>query len=444
LPAPPGPPIPPAPPGPSGAASRPDPGSGLFRPLFRARTWLETTHLLLDLPVGIAVFTVVVTMISLAMGLLVTLIGIPLLMATIYSGRLVGIVERWRARTFLGTELRPFRPLDLTGSLWDKIKRTFGDGPGWRGIAYGMLILPWGILTFTLVVVCWSIALTGATAPVWGIWARPQFSDTYVLTGWGRLGYTAGVFVIGVALLILTPRIVHGLAVIGRGMIRLFLSPGREEELTERVEQLTVSRAASVEGAATELQRIERDLHDGAQQRLVALAMDLGLARERLEAGGDPARATELVVKAHEESKLAIAELRELVRGIHPTVLSDRGLDAALSALAARSPVPVDLDVDVSERPAPAVEAAAYFVVAEALTNVAKHSRARHAWVSITQREGDLVVEIRDDGVGGATIAPRGGLSGLRDRVTAIDGRLRIASPAGGPTMIVAELPCAS
>ena len=426
------------------AAARSDPGRGVFRPLFRGRTWLETTHLLLDLPVGIATFTVVVTLISLSFGLLVTLIGIPLLMATIFSGRLIGIVERWRARTFLGTELRAFRPLDLRGSLWRKIKKTLGDGPGWRGIAYGVLMLPWGILTFTLTVVLWSVAVTSATAPIWGLWARPQFGDTYVLTGWGRVGYTAGVFVIGVVLLAVVPRIVHGLAVIGRGMIRLFLSPGREEELSERVEQLTVSRAASVEGAATELQRIERDLHDGAQQRLVALAMDLGLARERLEAGGDPARATELVAKAHEESKLAIAELRELVRGIHPAVLSDRGLDAALSALAARSPVPVDLDADLDERPPAAVEAAAYFVVAEALTNVAKHSRARHAWVSITQHDGDLVVEIRDDGIGGAIIAPRGGLSGLRDRVTAIDGRLRIASPEGGPTMIVAELPCAS
>ena len=425
------------------AAARSVPGRGVFRPLFRGRTWLETTHLLLDLPVGIATFTVVVTLISLSVGLLVTLIGIPLLMATIFSGRLIGIVERWRARTFLGTDLGAFRPLDLRGSLWRKIKTTLGDGPGWRGIAYGVLMLPWGILTFTLTVVLWSVAVTSATAPIWGLWARPQFDDTYVLTGWGRVGYTAGVFVIGVVLLAVVPRIVHGLAVIGRGMIRLFLSPGREEELSERVEQLTVSRAASVEGAATELQRIERDLHDGAQQRLVALAMDLGLARERLEAGGDPARATELVTKAHEESKLAIAELRELVRGIHPAVLSDRGLDAALSALAARSPVQVDLDADLDERPPAAVEAAAYFVVAEALTNVAKHSRARHAWVSITQHDGDLVVEIRDDGIGGATIAPRGGLSGLRDRVTAIDGRLRIASPEGGPTMIVAELPCA-
>ncbi len=157
-----------------------------------------------------------------------------------------------------------------------------------------------------------------------------------------------------------------------------------------------------------------------------------------------PPAPPELVVRAHEESKLAISELRDLVRGIHPTVLSDRGLDAALSALAARSPVPVEVDVALADRPPAPIEAAAYFVVAEALTNVAKHSHARHAWVNVSQRDGELVVEIRDDGVGGATPAPRGGLSGLRDRVTAVDGRLRIASPEGGPTMIVAELPCAS
>jgi signal transduction histidine kinase len=419
-------------------------GRGVLRPLFQGRTWRETAFLLLDLPVGILTFTVVVTMFSVSVGLLITLIGLPLLVATVWIGRLFGVMERGRSNALLGTHLRGFTRPDLSGSLWSKAKKVLGDGPGWRGLAYGVLMLPWGIITFTLTVTFWAAALGGIATPIASIWAPPQFGEDYVLTGWGLFGWDAGMFVVGVLLLILTPRVVQGLSAVGRGMIRVFLSPGREEELTQRVEELTVSRGAAVEGAATELSRIERDLHDGAQQRLVALAMDLGMARERLESGADPARATELVVRAHEESKQAISELRDLVRGIHPTVLSDRGLDAALSALAARSPVPVEVDVALPTRPPAPIEAAAYFVVAEALTNVAKHSHARHTWVHVSQRDGDLVVEIRDDGVGGATIAPRGGLSGLRDRVTAVDGRLRIASPEGGPTMIVAELPCAS
>ena len=227
-------------------------------------------------------------------------------------------------------------------------------------------------------------------------------------------------------------------------MIEAFLSPGHEVQLKERVQQLQVSRDASVDSASAELRRIERDLHDGAQQRLVSLAMNLGLAKERLANGGDPQRAVELVDRAHDEAKQAISELRDLVRGIHPAVLTDRGLDAALSSLVARSPVPIDLTIVLAARPPAAVEAAAYFVVAEALTNIAKHSRATHGWVSI-RRQGDwLDLDIRDDGVGGAVERPGGGLSGLRDRVLAAEGDLRIASPDGGPTMILVRLPCAS
>ncbi|HRE00026.1 MAG TPA: histidine kinase, partial [Ilumatobacteraceae bacterium] len=220
-------------------------------------------------------------------------------------------------------------------------------------------------------------------------------------------------------------------------------------ELRQRVSQLTVSRDASVEGASTELRRIERDLHDGAQQRLVGLAMDLGLARDRIERGEDPERVAEMVTRAHDEAKLAIGELRQLVRGIHPQVLTDRGLDAALSALAARSPVPVDIDVRLATRPPGAVEAAAYFVVAESLANIAKHSRATRASVRVAeqQRPADgrwVTVEIYDDGVGGASEHPGGGLAGLRDRVEAVEGRLRISSPDGGPTVLAVELPCGS
>jgi signal transduction histidine kinase len=225
-----------------------------------------------------------------------------------------------------------------------------------------------------------------------------------------------------------------------RGLIRGLLGRSSTEALEQRVTELQESREASVDAAEAERRRIERDLHDGAQQRLVALAMDLGLARQRLERTGDAATA-DLVGQAHDEAKRAITELRQLVRGIHPAVLTDRGLDAALSAVAARCPVPVDLQVMLPARPPAAIKATAYFVVTEALTNVAKHSHARVARVHVFRRDGWLVVDVADDGVGGAAIERAGGLAGLRDRVRAVEGILRLASPPGGPTSLLAELP---
>jgi signal transduction histidine kinase len=227
------------------------------------------------------------------------------------------------------------------------------------------------------------------------------------------------------------------------GIHALLARRGGDEhaELTERVETLTSSRAGAVDAQAAELRRIERDLHDGAQARLVALAMDLGMAREKLAT--EPADAEALMVEAHEKAKRALVELRDLARGIHPAVLSDRGLDAALSALAAGSPVPVDVDVEIDERLPPAIEGAAYFVVAESITNAAKHSGASAVRLHVAREGGALVVEVADDGAGGAD-AGGNGLRGLRSRVEALDGRLSVASPSGGGTLVRAELPCAS
>jgi signal transduction histidine kinase len=196
-----------------------------------------------------------------------------------------------------------------------------------------------------------------------------------------------------------------------------------------------------MDAAATERVRMERDLHDGAQQRLVSLAMELGRAQAKFDT--DPAGARDLIDRAHKEAKEALVELRDLVRGVHPPVLSDRGLDAALSGLAALSPIPVTVTVDLSQRPSLTIESIAYFVVAESLANITKHAHAQHASVDVN-REGDtLRVLVRDDGVGGAN--PTGkGLTGLADRVSGVDGRLTITSPAGGPTTVDVELPCAS
>jgi signal transduction histidine kinase len=225
------------------------------------------------------------------------------------------------------------------------------------------------------------------------------------------------------------------------GALALALLGPSDNQLRARVEALQASRDRAVDSAEAERRRIERDLHDGAQQRLVALAMDLGMARAKLET--DPAAATALVGEAHEEAKRALAELRDLARGIHPAVLADRGLDAAISALAARSPVPVGVDVTAGRLPGP-VESTAYFVVAEALTNAAKHAVASEIGVRITRHRDLLIVEVIDDGIGGADPTEGTGLRGLADRVAAVDGHLTITSPAGGPTVVRAELPCGS
>jgi signal transduction histidine kinase len=422
----------------------------LIRPIAQARTWKETLHLLLDLPAGIVWFTAVVTGLSLSVGLLaVFLLGIPIFLATLLFARVISVVDRWRAKTFLGLRLAsPFRPL-TGGSLWSRTKRLAGDVAAWKALAYGVLMLPIGIFTFTVTVTLWATTLSLLTAGAWG-WALPEggvrFGDDVRNTGLlVNTWYEYLVLVlVGMVLLIATLWAIRGLAALSRLFDRAMLGPSAHAALTERVTQLDRSRAASVDASEQELRRIERDLHDGAQQRLVALALDLGLARQRLADGLPAEQVAGLVDQAHEEAKQAIAELRDLVRGIHPAVLTDRGLDAALSAVAARSPVPVEVDVELPVRPPPAVETTAYYVAAEALTNVAKHARASRASIRIRQADDVVVVEVGDDGRGGAQIGDAGGLAGLRDRVLGIEGTLRVASPPGGPTMLVAELPCES
>ena len=218
------------------------------------------------------------------------------------------------------------------------------------------------------------------------------------------------------------------------------LNPARERELTERVDELTRTRRGALDVQAAELRRIERDLHDGAQARLVSLSMLVGRAEDQL---ADRPEVAALVRRAREEAGAAIGELRDLARGIAPPVLADRGLNAAVQALGVRAPMPVDVEVPDARRPPPVVETAAYFVVAEALTNVAKHAGGAPARVVVTRDAQRLVVEISDTGPGGAN-PQGGGLTGLRHRVEAIDGTLLVDSPAGGPTTIRAEMPCGS
>jgi signal transduction histidine kinase len=403
----------------------------VYKPLVERRTWSWTAQLLANLPLGIAWFTVFIVGLSITLGLVSSIVLAPvavaLLVLTLSIARGIGEIERRRARALLDIDPLAPPPRRRAEGVWPSIKVAVADGVAWKAVGYGMVLIFWGSLTFSLGLAAWIAPVAFATS-AFGV-ALPV----------GLL-----FLIIAAALLALAPLIVRGLATIDKHLVLALLAEDRTAALERRVDELTVSRDATVDVSAAELRRIERDLHDGAQQRLVALAMDLGLAKARLEAGADPQQATELVGRAHDEAKRAVVELRELVRGIHPAVLTDRGLDAALSALAARSPVPVTIDVQLDRRPSPPVEAAAYFIVAEALTNVAKHSNAGWADVRVRMNNGTLRIAIQDDGVGGAKVVPGGGLAGLADRVASAEGRWRLASPPGGPTSIMVELPCAS
>jgi signal transduction histidine kinase len=262
--------------------------------------------------------------------------------------------------------------------------------------------------------------------------------DGYLAHGTGAMAVSV---LAGVLLLLAAPQVTRGLAIMDAAVGVLLLGSTDRAGLTARIGELETSRARVMDAAEAERRRIERDLHDGAQQRLVSLAMELGRAKAKFSA--DPEAAAAIVGQAHEQAKEALAELRNLVRGVHPPVLSDRGLDAALSGLAALSPVPVTVRVDLKARPPASVEAIAYFVVAEALTNVAKHAHASRAEVTVSRSGDQLALVIYDDGVGGADPAGQG-LSGLAARVAGVDGRLWVTSPAGGPTSVEVVLPCGS
>jgi signal transduction histidine kinase len=249
--------------------------------------------------------------------------------------------------------------------------------------------------------------------------------------------------VVGVLGLVLAaPWASLGIASLEGGLARRLIGSRSDKEVEAQLRDVERRRSAAVDSAEAERRRIERDLHDGAQQRLVALAAELGAARTKFDT--DPEAARALVEDAHEEAKAALKEIRDLVRGIHPVILEDRGLDAALSAVVARSPVPVRLEVSLTPRPAAEVESAAYFVVSEALTNVARHAQATRAEVAIARAGNRLVIEVRDDGIGGADASVGTGLQGLRERVVGLGGDLHVISPPGGPTTISVELPCAS
>jgi signal transduction histidine kinase len=471
-----------------------EPAGSLLRRILRApftrRAWAELAYAIVSVPlaVGALVFTVP------------TLINGPLWAASAPGVRKLGAAHRSLARALLGEDVPPPPPLrpykyvnvrtpdaDRLTALAEakdaKVKRrgsrvriiglpasqiveltteehiaidalrpeskTAGwyagairDRHAWLARSYFALKLP--IAGFELVVAA-GFRLAGLFYLTYPIWQ--EFAKAGPGLGSGNPVPLAGSFLfvpLGAFLLLAAPWLAHGVTELDRTLIRGMLGPGAPDsaELAERVRDLEVTRARAVDDSAARLRSIERDLHDGAQAQLVALAMKLGLAKEKLGDAAPPdlTRVAQLVDDAHRSAIAAIAELRTLARGIHPSVL-DNGLADALTTLAERSAVPVELVTDIPERPSAAIETIAYFSAAELLANVAKHSGARHATLEAVHVPGLLRIRVTDDGHGGASPVPDGGLRGLAERARTVDGQLDIDSPAGGPTVMTVELP---
>ncbi|MFE9820925.1 sensor histidine kinase [Streptomyces sp. NPDC005791] len=409
-----------------------------------ARTWRELGYLVLSLPISVVLFSFAVTMVSLGMGMLITFLGIPILAAGLAMCRGFGVMERGRARGLLRLEVADPAPVRGKGGLMSWVGAVLKSGVSWRHLLYAVLHMPWAVFAFTVAVTFWSYGWAAFTYPLWR-WVFPVYASVDGIQLYGDATHQiyldspfelAVTSTLGLALVLVTPWIVRGLVSVDRLMVLGLLGPSR---LASRVSELESDRGVVVDTAAADLRRIERDLHDGAQARLVALAMDLGLAKEKLT--DDPEAAARMVDEAHGEVKVALQELRDLARGIHPAVLTDRGLDAALSAIASRCTVPVKVVVDLESRPAQAIEGIAYFTVSELLQNVSKHARATRASVDVWRAADRLMLQVTDDGRGGAGVSTGSGLAGLTERLDAVDGVLVVDSPAGGPTTVTAELP---
>ncbi|MGP3973398.1 sensor histidine kinase [Streptomyces sp. 8N114] len=428
-------------------------------PLSR-KTMRELTYVVTGLPLAGIAFCYAFGALMLGTALLITFVGLPVLAAGLAGCRALGHLERGRARALLGLEVgepEPVRTLRRSSGLMSWIGALLRSGVSWRHLLYALLHLPWAFLGGGTGVLAWCTGWAMFTLPLWE-WISPgeyihlpplrASSDgltsvssseegSVVLHG----GVALALFsVLGLVIVLLTPWLIRGLVQVDKLLVSGLLGPSR---LAARVSQLESDRGVVVDTAAADLRRIERNLHDGAQARLVSLAMELGLAKEKLQddPDPDPQAVAAVIDEAHGEVKLALQELRDLARGIHPAILTDRGLGPALSALAARCTVPVSVTVELAQRPVAAIEGIAYFTVSELLQNISKHSAARHGSVEIWRSEQRLLIQVTDDGKGGVQVEDGSGLAGLADRLRAVDGLLAVRSPVGGPTMVTAELP---
>lgn len=413
----------------------------------------RTAYLLTGLPIATAAFALIVTGLSLAAGLLVTVVGFPVAAATLALATTFGRLERAR----LAAAGHPLPPLVLARPAGSGLRRAFSwlaEPQRWLAVLHALGGFVLTVITWSITVTWWAVAAGGLTYWLWQGWL-PEDDDagntSLVELLHLSMSESLAYFILGVVFAATLPVVLRGLMSAHVGWGRLLLAGESRRALEQRVTGLEASRSAAVAAEAQSLRRLERDLHDGPQQRLLRLGMDLASAERRLD--DDPEQAREILAQARTQTAEALAELRQLSRGIAPPILADRGLEAALSSVVARSTVPTGLVVDLEgRRPPAAAESAAYYVVCEALTNVAKHAGASRAAVRIGYRwEGLgtadeaawLTAEVEDDGVGGAAVAKGHGLAGLADRVAGLGGRLEVLSPEGGPTVVTAALPWA-
>ena len=395
-----------------------------FGPMVAREPWVATGYLLASAFVAVAWLVVAAVVVAVSIPLVILVVGIPAVVAMLGGLVRLGGLDRRRAR-WLGAEIAA--PEIVRGGSWVAWRSRFADPVRWRALAYfaSALFVHW--ILFALSVVAWGGALYLVTFPIWG-WA----------VGVGPLGMVVSV-IAGVALAGVGPRAAVLLGRLGVAFTRALLGRDEVAVMQERVDQLSANRDEILSAVATERRRIERNLHDGVQQHLVAMGIDLGLAASKIDT--DLEGAAELLRAATEKNRASIGELRTIGRGLHPAVLDDRGLDAALSAVVAGSPVPIELDIEPGlELPIDTAETA-YFVVSEAIANMLKHAKARTGSVRIHDDGGVLHIRVHDDGRGGADPDKGTGLAGIAARVRGADGTLDVSSPKGGPTEIEVQIP---
>ncbi|MFC4009423.1 sensor histidine kinase [Nonomuraea purpurea] len=408
------------------------------------RVLLDSRYTLVGFPTTIIGFVLMIAGFAAGVGTAVVWIGVPLLAGTLMVARGFADAERgWLSRVLDRPPVRPrYKQPPPGAGRMRRLVNPLTSGQSWLDLLHGVLNLPFAIISFVLTVVFWALPLAGLTWPVYGFFTMriPGSVELPELLGLGDSYLVNSTFYFGIGLifLLLMPLTIR-VSALTRAMLGRGLLTG-VAELQERIDDLAQGRAAAVSAEANALRKLERDIHDGPQQRLVSLAMELSRAQRQMTKDPDGAQAT--LTSAISATRETLDELRALSRGIAPPILSDRGLAPALAALAGRCTVPVDLDVQTVERYQAAVENAIYFVCAETLTNVAKHSRATVCTIQLTRIGDVLMLTIGDDGVGGAHVAKGHGLAGLADRLRAVDGELTVRSPDGGPTLIVAEVPC--
>jgi signal transduction histidine kinase len=424
----------------------------LRRGPFVRQTWRELLYFVVDgVLSGLALAFIVLTLVAGA-ALAITFVGLVIIASAVRAARGFGGFHRGLAANLLSEQIEEPPPFTARPGFFGWLQSALRDRAGWRAIAYSLIKAPLVAFGVWFALSVWIDAFTCLAYPLLerGSVRPPEFGVVFNLFPPGFFsvatsGFFHGLFIVatGVALLFLAPWPTRLIVSIDRRLMRAFLAP---DALSMRVRTLEQSRAQTVDASAAMLRRIERNLHDGTQAQLVAVAMRLGQAKEKLAEGNDLdlEQIRRLIADAHQGAKDAIVELRDLARGIHPPVL-DTGLEGALSTLAARSAVPTQLTVTLQDRPTPAIEGIAYFSVAELLANVAQHAQASAASVSCVQHGQWLRVVVRDDGRGGAQPSLVGssssGLRGLTDRVGAVDGRLDVTSPPGGPTVVTVDLP---